>query len=255
MLTLRDIRVEHDQRLILGLDRLEIDPGQFTVILGHNGSGKSTLMNLMARQLSPDAGHIELNNRALQSYSQREFARCVAFLPQRLPDVSGLTVRELARLGRFPWRGLLGRWQAEDRHLIDLALQQTDVARYADHLADSLSGGERQRAWIAMLLTQQAPLLLLDEPTSALDLAHQYELMELLRSLNRNQGRGIVTILHDVNLSCRYAQRIIALKGGRLFFDGSPLELLCPQRLSNLYEIDIHLIQQAGRAAPLAVVS
>jgi iron-chelate-transporting ATPase len=255
MLKLREIRVERDQRLILSLDQLDIDPGQFTVILGHNGSGKSTLMNLIARQISPDAGHIELNNRALQHYSQREFARCVAFLPQRLPEVSGLTVRELARLGRFPWRGLLGRWQAEDQHLIDLALQQTDVAQYAEHLADSLSGGERQRAWIAMLLTQQAPLLLLDEPTSALDLAHQYELMELLHSLNRNQGRGIVTILHDVNLSCRYAQRIIALKGGRVFFDGSPQQLLCPQRLSSLYEIDIHLIQQAGRAAPLAVVS
>lgn len=252
---LRDIQVRHDSRLILSLDRLDIDPGQFTVILGHNGSGKSTLMNLIARQLSADQGHIELAGRPLCDYSQREFARRVAFLPQHLPEVSGLTVRELVRQGRFPWRGLLGRWQVEDLRLIELALQQTDVAQYAEHLADSLSGGERQRAWIAMLLAQQAPLLLLDEPTSALDLAHQYELMELLHALNRDNGRGIVIILHDINLSCRYVQRIIALKGGRLFFDGSPRQLLCPQRLSALYEIDIQLLQQPGQGMPLAVVS
>lgn len=255
MLKLNDIQVRRDGRLTLALDELQLAGDQFTVILGHNGSGKSTLMNLIARQLQPDTGTLQLDGKPLSSFSQREFARRVAFLPQRLPDVAGLTVRELVRLGRFPWRGLLGRWQAEDQQMIEQAMAQTDVEQYADHLADILSGGERQRAWIAMLLAQQSPLILLDEPTSALDLAHQYELMTLLRELNLGTGRGIVAILHDINLTARYADRIVALKQGRVFFDGTPDELLHSPLLSGLYDIDIELIEQPGSARKIAVVA
>ncbi len=254
MFRLNDIRVLRDGRQTLALDELRIAGYAFTVILGHNGSGKSTLMNLLARQLTPDQGRIELDGRPLEGYAQRDFARHVAFLPQRLPEVAGLSVSELVRLGRFPWRGLLGRWRAEDPRQIEQAMAQTDVAGYAEHLADSLSGGERQRAWIAMLLAQQSPLLLLDEPTSALDLGHQYELMELLRQLNRDTGRGIVAILHDINLTTRYADRIIALKRGELFFDGSPDALLDSPRLGQLYDIDIELLEQPGRGR-IAVVA
>lgn len=252
---MNDIEVRRDGRLTLALDELQLAGDQFTVILGHNGSGKSTLMNLIARQLQPDTGTLQLDGKPLASFSQREFARRVAFLPQRLPDVAGLTVRELVRLGRFPWRGLLGRWQTEDQRMIERAMAQTDVEQYADHLADTLSGGERQRAWIAMLLAQQSPLILLDEPTSALDLAHQYELMTLLRELNLATGRGIVAILHDINLTARYADRIVALKQGRVFFDGGPEELLSNPLLSQLYDIDIELIEQPGSARKIAVVA
>ncbi|WP_434457527.1 ABC transporter ATP-binding protein [Stutzerimonas urumqiensis] len=255
MLSLEDIQVRRDGRTVLALDRLQIGAGSFTVILGHNGSGKSTLMNLIARQFAPDRGHIELDGKPLASYGQRAFARKVAFLPQQMPEVAGLTVRELVRLGRFPWRGLLARWQPEDEQAIDRALRQTDITEYADHLADSLSGGERQRAWVAMLLAQQAPLLLLDEPTSALDLAHQYQLMTLLRALNRETGRAIVAILHDVNLAARFADRIVALKRGRCFFDGTPEQLLSAERLSALYDVDIRLVEEPGQARRIAVVS
>ncbi|WP_421683201.1 ABC transporter ATP-binding protein [Stutzerimonas urumqiensis] len=255
MLSLEDIQVRRDGRTVLALDRLHIGAGSFTVILGHNGSGKSTLMNLIARQFAPDRGHIELDGKPLASYGQRAFARKVAFLPQQMPEVAGLTVRELVRLGRFPWRGLLARWQPEDEQAIDRALRQTDITEYADHLADSLSGGERQRAWVAMLLAQDAPLLLLDEPTSALDLAHQYGLMTLLRALNRETGRAIVAILHDVNLAARFADRIVALKRGRCFFDGTPEQLLSAERLSALYDVDIRLVEEPGQARRIAVVS
>jgi iron complex transport system ATP-binding protein len=254
-LQLNDIRVNRGGRLILSLDQLQLAGDQLTVILGHNGSGKSTLMNLLARQATPDEGHIRLDEQPIAHLSQREFARRIAFLPQRLPEVAGLTVRELVRLGRFPWRGLLGRWQREDQTIIDRAMQQTDVAHYADHLTDTLSGGERQRAWIAMLLAQESPLILLDEPTSALDLSHQYELMGLLHELNQTTGRGIVVILHDINLATRYADRIVALKQGRLFFDGTPQALLSSRLLSELYEIDIQLIEQPSAQRTIAVVA
>ena len=254
-LSLSDIRVHRDGRTILTLDELTLRDGEFTAILGHNGSGKSTLMQVMARQMKPDGGMIRLDDQLLERYSQRELARRMAFLPQQLPEVAGLDVRELVRLGRFPWRGLVRRWHRDDAMAVDWALEQTSMAAYATHLVDELSGGERQRAWIAMLLAQEAPLLLLDEPTSALDLSHQYECMALLSDLNRSAGRGVAVILHDVNLAARYADRVIALKQGEVAFDGTPEAMLSSDLLTMLYGIDINLIAQPGTQRPVAVVA
>lgn len=255
MLELDNIRVHRDGRDILKIERLAISIHQLTVILGHNGSGKSTLMNLLARQMRPDGGDIRLNGQLINGFSQKRLAQEIAFLPQRLPEVAGLNVRELVRLGRFPWRGTLGRWQAEDTAIIQAAMEQTDVLDYADQLTDQLSGGERQRAWVAMLLAQQSPLLLLDEPTSALDLSHQYELMALLRTLNQQTHRGVVVILHDVNLAARFSDRVIALKQGRLVFDGDPVSLLSAPLLTELYGINIQLIKHPTLATKVAVVA
>lgn len=255
MLSLHDIQVQRQGRRLLDIPSLQLDGTAFTVILGHNGSGKSTLMNVLARQLQPDRGQVLLNGVPNARLSARQFARQVAYLPQRLPDAAGLTVTELVALGRYPWCGVFGRWDAEDTAMVQQAMADTDVSQYAARAADSLSGGERQRAWIAMLLAQQSPLLLLDEPTSALDLAHQYEMMGLLRRLNQQTGRGMVVVLHDLNLAARFADRIIALQRGALYFDGTPLALLQSPRLSGLYGIEIRLLQQDGQPCPVAVVA
>ncbi|MBP0048760.1 ABC transporter ATP-binding protein [Marinobacterium sp. AK62] len=255
MLELNDLRVHRGGRVILGLDQLCLATDELTVILGHNGSGKSTLMKVLARQLAADEGQIQLKGQPLQSFSQRDLAREVAFLPQQLPVVSGMRVCELVLQGRFPWRGWLSRMTPQDQRIAEQAMAQTDVLRYADHMLDVLSGGERQRAWVAMLLAQQSPLLLLDEPTSALDLSHQYELMSLLYRLNREAGRGVVVILHDINLAMRYADRILALKQGEVAFDGFPEQLLCERTLSSLYDIDIRLCAHPDRDEMLAVVA
>lgn len=254
MLELNQIVVGRDGREILNIEELSLAPQQFTVILGHNGSGKSTLMKLLARQLKPDTGTLLLRGKNLNQYRQRLLAQHIAYLPQRLPQVAGLNVKELVRLGRFAWRGSFARWQTDDEEIINAAMRDADIAHYADHTTDTLSGGERQRAWVAMLLAQQSPLLLLDEPTSALDPAHQYELMALLRRLNLEQQRGVITILHDVNLATRYADRIIALKQGRLIFDGTPQQLLTPKVLNELYGIDIHIIPHPVQDTPLAII-
>lgn len=255
MLELNNIRVHRQGRDILSVDSLKLATNEVTVILGHNGSGKSTLMKLLARQLLPDQGELRLNGQLLSAYSQRELAREIAFLPQQLPPVAGMDVRELVLQGRYPWRGLLARWNEQDQRLVEDAMAQTDVLRYADQLTDLLSGGERQRAWVAMLLAQQSPLLLLDEPTSALDLSHQYELMSLLHRLNRKTGRGVMVILHDINLAIRFADRILALKQGRPAFEGVPDALLSERTLSELYDIDIRLCAHPERDAPVAVVA
>ncbi|WP_114417590.1 ABC transporter ATP-binding protein [Marinospirillum perlucidum] len=255
MLRLENIEVIRQERSILRVPQLEVAEDQVTVILGHNGSGKSTLMKLLARQLQPDRGEVFLEQKPIARFSQRSLAQKLAFLPQQLPEVGGLTVKDLVLLGRYPWRGLLGRWQASDFARVDEAMQATDVLKYRDQSTDLLSGGERQRAWIAMLLAQEAPLLLLDEPTSALDLSHQYELMQLLSRLNRDTGRGLVIILHDINLACRYADRVLALKQGELAFDGRPDQLLDESHLSGLYELDIRLCPHPLNKQPVAVVA
>ncbi|WP_422072599.1 ABC transporter ATP-binding protein [Tranquillimonas rosea] len=254
MYELTDISRSHDGREVLGIPRLSLGSEGVTAILGHNGSGKSTLLSLIARQDRPDAGRITLDGAALDAVGQKALARRVAYLPQRLPPVAGLTVRELVRLGRFPWRGALGRWRAEDHAAVDHALTETGSTDRADRLADETSGGERQRAWIAMLLAQDAPILLLDEPTAALDLAHAYEVMGLLSRLARDRGRRVIVILHDINLAARFADRIVALRAGRVAYDGAPDGLLDPQVLGRLYDVDMELLPRAGKP-PFAVVA
>lgn len=255
MFKLNNIRVIRQDRQILAIDELQIQANAVTVILGHNGSGKSTLMKLLARQITADAGIVSLNGTAIETLEQRELAKQIAFLPQQLPEVYGLSVQELVLQGRYPWRGLFTRWQEQDYRIVDDAMRQTDIARYRDQQTDLLSGGERQRAWVAMLLAQQSPLLLLDEPTSALDLCHQYELMKLLKQLNENSGKGVVVILHDLNLAARFADQIIALKQGSLAFTGSPDRLFSASRLTALYDIDIQLCPHPSLDQPIAVVA
>lgn len=242
MFALEDLRVTRGGKTILRVDRLQLGTAGVTVIIGHNGSGKSTLVSLLARQIRPDTGRVVLDGCDLESYSQRQLAQKVSYLPQRLPPVAGLDVRELTGLGRFAWRGTFGRSGSADRSAVEQAMLDTGCAAFADHTVDTLSGGERQRAWIAMLLAQAAPVLVLDEPTAALDLAHAYDVMTLLHRLSREAGRQVLVILHDINLAARYGDRIVALKAGRVAFDGPPQALLEPALLHDLYGVDMVLL-------------
>ncbi|HCG7987393.1 TPA: ABC transporter ATP-binding protein [Vibrio parahaemolyticus] len=252
MFQLSNIEIVRGGRQILGIDQLNIPTNELTVVLGHNGSGKSTLVNLLSGQMSPDKGTVALNDTSLSSLKTKELAKQIAYLPQKLPSSAGLTVEELVRLGRFPWRGALGRWKPEDKQIIAEAMARTGVAPFSQALADDLSGGERQRAWVSMLLAQQSPILILDEPTSALDVHHQFQLMALLAELNRTENVGIIVILHDLNLALRYATHIVALKKGQIAFEGNAEMLLDESRLSALYESPIKLIDHPTPADTLA---
>ncbi len=255
MLDVRDIAVTHTGCTVLSVDHLSFPDAGLTAILGHNGSGKSTLMKVMARQLKPGRGQITLDEAPLSGFTQRELARRIAYLPQQLPEAAGMSVAELVKLGRFAWRGAIRRWTPEDIAAVDEAIELTGMARFADRQADSLSGGERQRAWVAMLLAQAAPRLLLDEPTSALDLAHQYELVALLKRLDETAGRSVVVVLHDINLAARFADRLIVLRKGRVAFDGKAADLMQPALLSDLFGVAIDLVDHGPSGRPVAVVN
>ncbi|MBB3996501.1 ATP-binding cassette domain-containing protein [Aureimonas pseudogalii] len=229
--------------------------GRFIGLVGHNGSGKSTLLKVLARQQEPSGGHVRFGPRALRDWSDRAFARHVAYLPQTLPPAPGMRVRDLVRLGRYPWHGPFGRFTAEDGRRVDDALDLTKLDDFADRLVEELSGGERQRAWIAMLVAQDAGCLLLDEPTSALDIAHQVEILQLVRDLSHERGIGVVAVLHDINMAARYCDEIMALKAGRLIARGTPAEIMTPPVLAEVFGIGMATLAHPTTGAPLAFAS
>lgn len=219
--------------------------GQVTALLGHNGSGKSTLLKVLARQITPSAGDVRLLGKSCTATGAREFARNVGYLPQHPPATDGLTVRELVALGRYPWRGPLGRYTAEDQTLIDRAIEDTGLGGFRHRAVDTLSGGERQRAWIAMLLAQQTRCLLLDEPISALDVKHQVETLRLVHRLAEQRDLTVIVVLHDVDLAARFCDRLVALKAGQLVADGAPSQIMDEGILESIYGVPMGVLERA----------
>lgn len=241
-------------RALLADVDLGVAGGRVLGLIGHNGSGKSTLLRLLARQITPTAGTVRLEGRALSAWGDRAFGRKVAYLPQQPPTAAGMTVRELVRLGRYPWHGALGRFGSRDQDRVDEAMALTDVTGFADRMVDSLSGGERQRVWLAMLVAQDSAYMLLDEPISALDIAHQVDILDLVRRLARLRGLGVVIILHDINMAARFCDDILALKAGRVLVRGTPETLMTEAELARIFGLRMGILPHPAGGAPLGFV-
>ncbi len=254
MIRLEQVRFCLGSRQLLQPLALQIPQGQVCGLIGHNGSGKSTLIKLLARQQSATGGRILLDGQDLATYSSREFARLVAYLPQQPAATDQLTVRELVRFGRQPWHGLLGRFGPDDQRAVERAMALTQIEPYADRLVESLSGGERQRVWLAALIAQQTRYLLLDEPTSALDVAHQVEVLALIRQLSHELDLGVVLVLHDINMAARYCDRLVALREGALLRQGTPEELMTSATLEAIYQLPMQVLAHPVTGEPVSVV-
>ncbi|VCU68782.1 Iron(3+)-hydroxamate import ATP-binding protein FhuC [Pigmentiphaga humi] len=247
LLELRDAGFRAAGETILQPLTLAIPAGRVLGVIGHNGSGKSTLGRMLARQLLPSTGRLLLRGAPAERMAARQFAREVAYLPQHIPAAAGMTVQELVGLGRYPWLGAFRSPTREDRDRVRESMATTGVADLSTRLVDTLSGGERQRVWLAMLVAQQAHSLILDEPTSALDIRHQVSVLGLLRQLARTQGVGVVVILHDIYMAGRYCDDIIALRRGRVVAAGGREEILAPDVLRAIYDIEMDvMIHQAS---------
>jgi iron complex transport system ATP-binding protein len=242
LLALRDTGFQADGRTILQTLNLAIPAGRMLGVIGHNGSGKSTLGRILARQLAPTSGQLLLRGAPADRIGARQFAREVAYLPQHIPAAAGMTVDELVGLGRYPWLGAFRSPTEADRDQVRHAMAITDVAGLATRLVDTLSGGERQRVWLAMLVAQQAHILVLDEPTSALDIRHQVDMLGLLRELTRTQGVGVVIILHDIYMAGRYCDDIIALRQGSIVAAGNREQILTPATLQAIYDVEMDVM-------------
>ncbi|MCP1318361.1 ATP-binding cassette domain-containing protein [Vreelandella lionensis] len=229
------------------------EEGKVYGLIGHNGSGKSTLIKLLAQQQPVSEGDIHFDQRPLQEWGNREFARQVAYLPQHLPSAENLTGRELVAFGRYPWHGLLGRHNQTDKNAIERAITLTHTEAFADRLVDTLSGGERQRVWLAMLIAQGSRFLLLDEPLAALDIAHQMEVLALIRKLCDELNLGVIIVLHDINMASRYCDELMALHSGRLLAHGKPDALMQNDTLEAIYGLPMQVMQHPNGGHRIAV--
>jgi iron complex transport system ATP-binding protein len=242
ILEARQTGLEIDGRTILRPLRLTVTAGRMTGIIGPNGSGKSTLGRILVRQIAPSSGQLLVHGKPAQSIAARKFARMVAYLPQHIPPAVGLTVEELVALGRYPWLGAFRQPVAADITSVQKSMAITMVSELSQRLVDTLSGGERQRVWLAMLVAQQAEALVLDEPTSALDIRHQVEVLSLLQRLCKEQGLGVVVILHDIYMAGRYCDELVALRQGNVVASGIGEQILQPCVLKTVYDVDMDVM-------------
>lgn len=250
----KDLTFAVTERRLLDRVSLGFATGEVTGLVGHNGSGKSTLLKLLARQQSRTSGQITFAGTELDRWGAREFARLVAYLPQDMSAAHGMTVRELVACGRYPWHGALGRFTDRDTAKVEEALSLTGLSGMVDRMVDTLSGGERQRAWIAMLVAQDSQCLLLDEPTSALDIAHQMEVLTLIRRLSHERGLSVIVVLHDINMAARFCDTVHALRQGEVVASGNPDSLMRKTVLNDIYGIEMNVMPHPGLNIPIAYV-
>lgn len=241
-----------DSIIIKELD-LKIPKGEITVFIGGNGCGKSTLLRSIARLLKPKSGTVLLEGDAIANLSTKEVARRMAILPQSPVAPEGLTVLQLVKQGRYPYQTWLRQWSEEDENKVENALKATGLTHLKDRAVDSLSGGQRQRAWIAMTLAQDTDIVLLDEPTTYLDMTHQIEILDLLFELNEQEDRTIVMVLHDLNLACRYAHNIVAIKDQKIFAEGKPEEVINCSLVKNVFGMDCEVTMDPLFGTPLCI--
>jgi iron complex transport system ATP-binding protein len=249
-LTVDHLTLTYGARIAVNDVSLCVEAGEMVAIVGPNGSGKSSLLRGMARLHKATRGRVLLGETDIRKTGSREVARRLAILPQSPDAGMDLTVRELVWRGRYPHQGPLQRPTPACSDAVAWAMTAADVDGLQDHPLGSLSGGERQRAWIAMALAQQPRVLLLDEPTSYLDIQHQVEVMLLLRRLNR-EGMTVVSILHDLVLAARFADRVIAMRNGCLEFDGAPAEVFEPAGLERVFSLPMTVLTDPETGLPI----
>ncbi|AWR87265.1 ABC transporter ATP-binding protein [Meiothermus taiwanensis] len=243
----------YDGRLIVEDLNLSIAPGQISVLIGPNGCGKSTILRSLARLLPPRQGSVLLDGKMIQHLPTKVVAKKLAILPQMPQAPEGLSVEQLVWFGRYPYQSALGGRTQSDREAVEWALAQTGMTVFASRALETLSGGQRQRAWIAMALAQQTPILLLDEPTTYLDLSHQLEVLHLLVRLNREEGKTVVMVLHDLNQASRFAHQLIVVNGGRVVAQGLPEEVLNEQILREVFGLKAHFLQDPETGRPYCI--
>ncbi|EBV5085267.1 ABC transporter ATP-binding protein [Salmonella enterica subsp. enterica serovar Minnesota] len=249
----RNLTLSYQRQTIIDNLDIRLPQGKVTVLIGSNGSGKSTLLKSFARLLKPERGTVILNGADIQTRSTGAVARELAILPQMPGAPEGITVRQLVSLGRYPWQSWMQQWSEQDEERVQYALIQTGMVSLAERPVDALSGGQRQRAWIAMTLAQDTPVVLLDEPTTFLDLAHQVEVLDLLRELNRQEQKTIVMVLHDLNLACRYADHLVAVHNRTVFAQGAPATILNEALVKTVFDLNCRIIEDPFFATPLCI--
>ena len=253
---LRADRVSYavQNRTLVSKVKVDLGPGEMLAIVGPNGAGKSTLCALLAGDLAPMEGEVEVCGHAVRATKPAALARLRSMLSQHTPLRFPFTAREVALMGRHPH---IPRWRSPtetDYALAEGAMQSTQVLHLADRLYPTLSGGEQRRVSLARVLAQDTPVVLLDEPTAALDIGHQQLVMSLCRQL-ANDGRAVLAVLHDLNLAGAYADRIMVMSEGEVVAVGRPEEVLCPDLLSAVFNQQVMVMPHPQTDKPVVLAS
>lgn len=232
---------------------ITIPKNKVTILVGSNGCGKSTLLKTMARLLKPMSGKVVLGDMDIFQRPSKEIAKELAILTQSPDAPSDLTVFNLVKQGRYPYQSWFNQWSKEDENIIEYALEKTGLSDIRNKKLSELSGGQKQRVWIAMTLAQQTDIILLDEPTNHLDIKYKIEVLDLLKHLNQHENRTIVIVLHDINLACRYADHIIAIKDGKVYAEGNPKEVITENLINDVFDINAKIIECPLFKTPLCI--
>ncbi len=247
-----DLSIGYDKKIVVNDITVEIPKGQITSLIGPNGSGKSTLLKTLARILEPAKGEVFIDGENIQRLDTKTVAQNIASLSQTSTQISGLTVEEIVAYGRFPYQKGFSGLKEQDHHLINWAIEATNLQELKERTLITLSGGQQQRVWIAMALAQDTDILILDEPITFLDPAHQLEILELLQGINR-QGKTILMTIHDLNHASRFSDYLLGMKNGELIFQGTPKEIFTPEKLLNLFDIQATFATMPNSDKPLVL--
>ncbi|MBE8614384.1 ferric citrate ABC transporter ATP-binding protein FecE [Morganella morganii] len=250
----KNLTIGYDNKRIIDNLTLTLPAGKITALLGPNGCGKSTLLKCFSRLLTPQSGTLHIGDKPLSTLSSRELSQHMALLPQHPMVPEGITVRELVSYGRSPWLPLWGRLSNDDRQHVKQAMAKTQTESLADRQITELSGGQRQRVFLAMVLAQDTPVILLDEPTTYLDINHQVELMALLMQALKQKRKTVVTVLHDLNQASRYCDHLVLLAQGKLIAQGKPEIVMQPALLQQVFHIDAEIHPEPVSGKPMCIV-
>ncbi|MDQ0986060.1 ABC transporter ATP-binding protein [Streptomyces sp. V2I9] len=257
-LAARSLTLAYEDRTVVRELDLTVPDGQVTVIVGPNACGKSTTLRALGRLLKPRGGAVLLDGTELARIPTKQIARNIGLLPQTPVAPEAITVSDLVARGRQPHQSWWQQWSDADERAVTDAMARTDVTALAERPVDELSGGQRQRVWIAMALAQDTDLLLLDEPTTYLDIAHQVEVLDLVRQLaapaaDGTRGRTVVTVLHDLNQAARYADRLVAMKDGRIVAEGRPGDVVTAELVREVFGLEAVIVPDPVTGSPLVV--
>lgn len=233
---------------------LKVKAGEMVGLLGPNGSGKSTLIKLASGIIKSKQGDIQLDGKNLKELNHKEIARRIAVVPQQFHVSFAFTVAEIVMLGRIPFLKPFGEENVADKQLVSEMLELVGLTRLKERRFDELSGGERQKVVLAMALAQEPKLIFLDEPTAHLDITHQVEILELVKKLNAEHGITVLAAIHDLNLASLYFKRLVLLKEGKVFADGTPSQILTQEIISDVFSASVRIEAHPATGVPHVVV-
>ncbi len=239
----------YNQKVIDELS-LSFRTGEFCSILGPNGAGKTTLLKAMIGYLPLISGKIYIGNRDVSDWSRKELSRKISIIPQEINYQFDYTVTELVLMGRYPYINYWQTYNSDDHRQVEKVLEELHLYPLRQKPYSQLSGGEKQRVNIARALVQNTDIILLDEALVHLDINHQLDIITLLADINSKHNKLIIMISHNINLSADYCDRIIILKEGKLFIEGSPVDVLTEENLRLVYGTNLQIFTNPFSGKP-----